>query len=246
MSETTKRKNSICSTHSNQGGDYEEVNRSSSEIEVITKTYKFKITLIGDSSVGKTSIITRYLTNNFEEEVECTVSGVFKTKKIKIDQCTEVELEIWDTAGQEKYRSLTKNFLQNSKGIVIVFDLSKEKTFDNLESWFNDVKEVVSETQIVKILAGNKSDIKSVIPEEKIKKFAEDHNLQYLQVSAKEGFNIEWLFEILAQTCYKNLKEGKKQLEEEQGNLSGQFGNDSLLINKQKEETKEHKSGICC
>ena len=231
-------------------------NKSGSDMEVKATTYPLKITIVGSSSVGKTSILKRYIENQFDElSPTATIVAEFKAKKINIDPFTEAELQIWDTAGQEMYRSVTKNYLHDSNGILIVFDLTNEKSFEDLDSWIEDINNTVDE-KVPRILIGNKSDL----PEKKISfeqasKYAQEHNMKYQIVSAKNGINIDMLFDMIGSECIKAIQERQKELEEEEEEnkgrptgLSGQFENNekiSLEDNEQKEE-QEQKSKKCC
>jgi len=198
----------------NQNQDEEYDNKSNSDIEVNVITYKIKIVFTGDPSVGKTSIIRRFCENKFDEiGPMSTVMVGYNNKKLKIDPYTEVEMKIWDTAGQEKYRSMTRGYLRDSNGIFIVFDLSKKKSFDSLQSWLEEINNADISKNCVKILIGNKSDFKEKeVDENTAKKFAEENNMKFLSVSAKKGINIESMFEIMGDSCAKVLQE--------EGNLS--------------------------
>ena len=241
------------STNTNFEENDDDLNKSGSEMEVNTTTYSIKITILGSSSVGKTSIIKRYIQNEFETSTEATIVGTYHVKKIKIDPFTEANLQIWDTAGQELYRSLAKNYLRDSKGVLIVFDLTNEKSFEELDSWLEDINNTVSEN-VPKILVGNKSDLQEkVISDEKASKYAEEHKMKYQIVSAKSGINIELLFETVGNECVKAIQDEQKELEEEEENenkgrptgLSGQFetnvNNEKVLLSQNNEETEEKK-----
>ena len=221
-----------------------ELNKSGSDMEVHITTYPLKIIFIGNSNVGKTSIINRYIKNQFDA-THPTISVAFEKKKLKIDPFTEADLNIWDTAGQEKYRSITKNYLRDSNGIVIVFDLTNESSFNDVDSWLQVIDSVVNDSKVAKILIGNKSDLSEpIISYEMASKYAEEHNLIFKAVSAKEGINIEIVFEILAKECVKNIIENQGETEEE--NLKKESKvllNDPSKINL---DPKSEKSNKCC
>ena len=241
----------------------DEQNKSGSDIEVNTITYPIKITIVGDSYVGKTSILKRYFKNIFEKDAtSATVSASFNSKTIKIDPYTLADLKIWDTAGQEKYRALTKSFLNGSNGIIIVFDLSNEQSFNNLNSWIDDIKNAVDIEKVEMILVGNKSDLPNKkISYEQAKKFAEDNDMQYQTVSAKDGVNIETLFEKMGIACVKMIIKEQKKIEElkEKGynengerisNLSGfknNIDNEKIIISEINDnEQNNKKAKKCC
>ena len=124
----------------------QEFNKSESYIEVNITTYPLKITFIGNSGVGKSSIVTRFCDNKFKEgNVLPTTSSFFVNKKIKIDPYTEIDFEIWDTAGQERFRSMSRSYLRESNGIFLVFDLTDQKSFEDLTYWMEEIK--LSETK---------------------------------------------------------------------------------------------------
>ena len=206
-------------------------NKSDSDLECNVTTIDLKITIVGNSSVGKTSIIHKFIDRNFDQKITATVSGSFKSKKIKIDPFTVANLRIWDTAGQERYRSLTSNYLRGSNGILVVFDLANKNSFEELDKWMEIIRDVIAENKIEKILVGNKSDLpeeEKEISNEMATKYAEEHNMKYFSVSAKEGLNIDLLFEQLGNDCIKNLQEQENEKEENKNKerLSGQFKND--------------------
>ena len=239
----------------------DELNKSGSDIEVNVTTYPLKITFVGNSNVGKSSIIKRYVDNKFEENsIEPTITAIFHTKKIMVDAFSEADLHIWDTAGQERFRSTTKNYFHDSKGILIVFDLTDEKSFKDLDSWMEEIKEAAPEN-CAKILVGNKSDLEGrKITSEDAKKYAENLNIQYQEVSAKSGINIEQLFDKIGIECIKIIQEEQKNNEEEEENgkkqndqrtssLSGQFesniNNDKIFIPQKDDKSQKSKTACC-
>lgn len=232
------------------------VNRTQSDEAVITVSYPLKITFIGDSSVGKSSIITKFCEEKYEpDKIEPTINVGIKEKTIKIDAFTEVNLSIWDTAGAEKYISFTSNYLRESNGIIIVFDLTNEKSFENLNMWMQLINNTIEEGKVEKILVGNKCDM----PEGKVstdmaQKYAREHGMKYLTVSAKDGMNIDYLFEILANDCAKRIKNSEKKKENDEDNNQNKENEDKISIlsiennnnNNKKENHKKKKKGKCC
>ena len=122
-------KMSVMTHQEEEKHEEDDLNKSGSDMEVNSSVVPVKITIVGNSYVGKTSIIKRYIENKFEElSTKATINATFQAKKLKIDPFTVADLQIWDTAGQELYRSMTRNYLHDSKGILIVFDLTDEKS----------------------------------------------------------------------------------------------------------------------
>lgn len=159
--------------------------------------YKFKILTIGDSSVGKTSILYYYNNKKFPQNQLATIGIDLVKKDIEI-QNKVVRLQIWDSAGQERFRSITKNYYRNANGILLVFDMSDFSTFNKIGRWLEDIK---FETENIPILlVGNKKDLVHSDLEEKLRIFTEEaknNNIKFYAVSAKEGTNIDELFEDL-------------------------------------------------
>jgi len=235
----------------------DEENETHSDIEVNVTTYKIKLVFLGDSNVGKTSIIHRFCENKFEENgLVSTISVAFKNKFLKIDSFTQVNMNIWDTAGQEKFRSMTRSYLRDSHGVFLVFDLTQKKSFDSLNFWLEEINNSDINKQYVKMLIGNKSDFKQKeVDKETAKKFAEENNMKYLEVSAKDGINIESMFEMMGIECVKILEKENKG-ENDKSNRSRiknkeekeeVFKNNSVLsakeFNKDIKKIKEHS---CC
>ena len=175
--------------------------------------YQLKITLVGDSSVGKTSIITRFIENKFAQgKAISSLTANFINHSIKLDNFTEVSMEIWDTAGQERFRSLTSTFINHSNGIFIVFDLGYKKSFENLEYWLEQIENAtIEQKNCIKILIGNKFDLEEKeVNDDIIKEFAEKNNLKYLATSAKDGKNVISMFKIMADMCVKSMQNEEK------------------------------------
>ena len=204
--------------------EIEDKNISSSFVELNVTTYPLKLTLIGNSNVGKTSIIKRFTTNKYDgDKTMSTISVNCQDKKLKIDPFTELCMQIWDTAGQERFRAIARGYLRESNGIFVVFDLSDESSFDDLNLWMKEIDNSDIDKKIcVKMLIGNKLDADNkVIDDETAKKFAEENNMKYLSVSAKDGVNIITMFEMMGDACVKAIQKNEKDdIEENNDNKS--------------------------
>ena len=164
--------------------------------------FQFKIITLGDPGVGKTSIIRRYSDDEFEENYCSTIGIDVKTKLLEIDE-QKIRLQIWDTAGQDKFRTISKTYYRGARGIALVFACNDEKSLNSLKSWMKQI-EAYSDDSTVKILIGNKTDTwKRVISNEQGKWVAEEYNIQYFETSAKTGENIDIAFFFLAQEMLK-------------------------------------------
>ena len=154
---------------------------------------KCQLLIIGDATVGKTSILSRFSKNSFNSNYLATVGLDFFTKD-EIFEGKIIRIKIWDTAGQERYKSLTKGFFRNAQGIMIVYDVTNSETFENLKFWIQSIKSQM-ESEINKIpviIIGNKIDAeKREIKKEEAQLFSKNHNYPYFETSAKTGINIE-------------------------------------------------------
>ena len=122
-------------------------------------TEVFKVVLLGDTSVGKTSIIQRYAKGNFKKDQDATVGATFLSKFVELPQSsTQIKLQIWDTAGQEKYRSVTPIYFRDAAAAICVYDITSKQTLDNAEGWINDLRNYAP-SHIIIALAGNKCDL---------------------------------------------------------------------------------------
>lgn len=175
------------------------------------QTYNLKIIVLGDIAVGKTSIIKRYITNTFTEEHKTTISAETNKKKLNIDGETTANLNIWDTAGEEKFMSVTKQFYNESHGAMIVYDLTKKETFLKINKWLKDLKETAPKDVVIMIV-GNKSDLveKKVELGDELEQYKKTY--LYQDVSAKGGTNVTLAFENLTEKIIDVLK-NKKDVE---------------------------------
>ena len=163
-----------------------------------------KILIVGDSSVGKTNFMTRFIENKFSEGY-MTTSGIdLQTTDIQIKN-KKIRIQLWDTAGQEKYKSITKNLFLKVMGAIIIYDITSEKSYINCKMWVQMIKEECgSHMQI--IIVGNKSDLNDQrkIDEEEVMNYAKEQNTQYIETSCKTGENIRKAVSILCEKIMEN------------------------------------------
>ena len=173
------------------------------------KQYEFKIILLGEFNVGKTSIIKRYIENNFNQSNEKNTNSNIYNKIIRIDNKTLVKLNIWDTAGEEEFNPLIKQHFQDASGSLIVYDISKKKSFNKIEKWINEIKEK-SPHHCINVLIGNKSDLngKREVDFEEGVNLGKKFNFTFYECSAKTGNNIAIAFESLCNSIIARRNEG--------------------------------------
>ena len=184
----------------------------------------YKIIIIGDTSVGKTALLSKYLKGVFPTSPLSTVATEFATKIIQIKEGGYIKAQIWDTAGQEKYKSITFHHYKKSVGGLIVYDITKRSSFDNVKNWYNDLI-TLGEKGCIIALVGNKLDLvernerKREVSKLEAQAYAEDNHMLFFETSAYNGNNINDIFEKLLQTIYTErrkipeLKERDKILE---------------------------------
>lgn len=212
-------KNNDSLNNSRNSKAYEEKKqKKEKKSEVKKKFINLKIILVGDVSVGKTSVIERYINNNFKDDYTCTIQAEQKTKIINEDSNTSIRMDIWDTAGQEKFRSLTRQYYRDSQGAIIVFDITKKKTFDSLQTWIDDIQDY-SDKDIPIIIVGNKSDLidEREVSENNINEFLND-KYTYFEVSAKYGNNIDLAFNKMKKLIMENRKMNNEEENEDKWN----------------------------
>ena len=167
-----------------------------------TKREVIKLIILGNQAVGKTSIRNAYLNTDFNEETLSTVGYNKVESKFKLDDGKEIKLAIWDTAGQERFHSVALSSLKNAQGIILVFDVANKKSFNDLNMWLSDIKNVTDQVSI--ILFGNKCDMPNrEVSKEEAEEFAKNNKIPYIETSAKLKININEGFSIVANDAYK-------------------------------------------
>ena len=164
-----------------------------------------KLIIVGDSGVGKTNILSRYINNEFSQTSKATVGVEFFSTLVKKNRKL-IKLQIWDTAGQERYKSITSAYYKGAKGAFVVYDITKKDSFNNIEKWIKELK-INGDEDIFIILIGNKSDLEEMreINVEDVKKKAEELKIGYFETSAKDGSNIEHAFDVIVGEMMKNV-----------------------------------------
>ncbi|MCL7038170.1 hypothetical protein MKW94_012120 [Papaver nudicaule] len=162
--------------------------------------YLFKVVLIGDSGVGKSNLLSRFTRNEFSLESKSTIGVEFATRSLNVDGKV-IKAQIWDTAGQERYRAITSAYYRGAVGALLVYDVTRHVTFENIERWLKELREH-TDPNIVVMLIGNKADLRHLVAvsSEDGTSFAERESLYFMETSALEATNVENAFaEVLTQ-----------------------------------------------
>mmetsp|Transcript_26989 Transcript_26989/g.26618 ORF Transcript_26989/g.26618 Transcript_26989/m.26618 type:complete len:220 (+) Transcript_26989:24-683(+) len=165
--------------------------------------YLFKIVLIGDSGVGKSNLLSRFTKNEFNLESKTTIGVEFAQKSIIIDGKT-IKAQIWDTAGQERYRAITSAYYRGAVGALLVYDVCKPTSFENVERWLKELKDH-ADSQTVVMLVGNKTDLKHLraVRTEEGAGYSQKHNLAFIETSAMDATNVSLAFERILNEIYQ-------------------------------------------
>lgn len=237
-SASTKQSNGNKITSQNNKSELNESSFLSSQ-----NVYEFKIILLGDVAVGKTSIMNRFIDNTYNSSYYCTIGVDFKVKSLKISNTTSANLKIWDTCGQEKFRSITRQYYSNTNGICLVYDLTNKNSFEKLDNWIQDIKNIGLEDILI-FIVGNKLDSseRKMYLSDEAKRYAKNSSLEYIEVSAKNGKNIIPLFELMTKRLIQleNYKNKNKKKDDDIGvkPLSISERNNIVVI-------KEKNNGCC-
>ena len=186
--------------------------------------YTFKYIIIGNAAVGKSNISFRFTKGKFSEKYQATIGMEFTYKNVKIGEKI-YRIQIWDTAGQECFKSVSRGYYKSSVCALVVYDITNRKSFDNLGIWLNDIQNNSNEVPVV--LFGNKCDLfeKYEVENNEAKSFAKEHSLEYFETSAKQDINVQDGFNALARMAYEKYS-----------------GNNSIDLNKPKQKPDKK----CC
>ena len=220
-----------------------------------TEENNFKIVLIGESGVGKTSIISQFVDQIFEDDLQTSTGGSFSSKTLTFNNGKTIKLEIWDTAGQERYRALTKIFYKNALAAVLVYDITRKQSFEELKNyWIKQIKESAPEN-IILAIAANKSDLldREQVNEDEARNFAKENNALFYETSAKNSIGVNELFIGVGKKFYGldpdlKLKDDNNENERSDSKEQNKINeNNNIKLNKGKINDKDNgnKKGCC-
>ena len=201
-------------------GESKQKGNNSTKLQVKTETpkkqeskeFEIKICLLGDVNVGKTSIASRFCKNSFNENYINTIGGAYQQQNIILNNGVKMKLHIWDTSGQDRFRSMTNLYYRDAQVAILTYDVGKEETLDSLTYWLKELNDKVDQDNMLLCLAGNKNDIdpsKKRVPTQKGKEFAEANNMIFYETSAKTGAGVKELFQAIATKEYAIITENK-------------------------------------
>ncbi|KAI4304422.1 hypothetical protein MLD38_039936 [Melastoma candidum] len=205
--------------------------------------YLFKIVLIGDSGVGKSNLLSRFTRNEFSLESKATIGVEFATRSLNVDGKV-IKAQIWDTAGQERYRAITSAYYRGAVGALLVYDVTRNSTFENVERWLRELRDH-TDPNIVVMLVGNKADLRHLlaVSTEDGKSFAERESLCFMETSALEATNVDNAFAEVLTQIYHIVS--KKALEASENANSSAFPSKGEKIDVSK-DVSDIKRGGCC
>lgn len=174
--------------------------------------YYLKFIIVGDANVGKSCLLLRFIDNKYRDNHDITIGVEFGMKIIKLDDKL-IKLQIWDTAGQEAFRSIIRCYYRNSAGVILVYDITNRQSFNNVKFWLNEIKNYTSDNTSI-ILVGNKCDLDTSftdnislreVSEDEGKELANEYNLLFIESSAKNSYNIDNIFTILSNNIINKI-----------------------------------------
>ncbi|CAK9217752.1 unnamed protein product [Sphagnum jensenii] len=206
--------------------------------------YLFKVVLIGDSGVGKSNLLSRFTRNEFCLESKSTIGVEFATRSIQVDGKT-IKAQIWDTAGQERYRAITSAYYRGAVGALLVYDITKHVTYENVERWLKELRDH-ADSNIVIMLVGNKSDLKHLrgVSTEDAQAFSEKEGLSFIETSALEATNVEKAFQRILTEIYRIVS--KKALASEESATAGPGEGTTIVVGQDADSSDLKKKGTCC
>jgi len=167
----------------------------------MTEDIVYKVLLLGDSTVGKTCFLLRYCDKTFQDAHLSTIGLDYRVKTMTLKNKKNIKLQIWDTAGQDRFRAITKNYYKGANGIILIYDVTNLQTYENVKNWITQIREETNPNVVI-YLAGNKIDIpeeEKAVKTEEGKEIADEYKLQFKETSAKDGINVNEVFQELVE-----------------------------------------------
>ncbi|CAA92383.1 GTP-binding protein ypt3 [Schizosaccharomyces pombe] len=206
--------------------------------------YLFKTVLIGDSGVGKSNLLMRFTRNEFNIESKSTIGVEFATRNIVLDN-KKIKAQIWDTAGQERYRAITSAYYRGAVGALIVYDITKQSSFDNVGRWLKELREH-ADSNIVIMLVGNKTDLLHLraVSTEEAQAFAAENNLSFIETSAMDASNVEEAFQTVLTEIFRIVS--NRSLEAGDDGVHPTAGQTLNIAPTMNDLNKKKSSSQCC
>ena len=177
----------------------------------------YKVLLLGDSTVGKTCFLLRYCDKTFQEAHLSTIGLDYRLKTMTLQNGKNIKLQIWDTAGQDRFRAITKNYYKGANGIILIYDITNLQSYENVKNWIAQIREEANPNVVI-YLAGNKIDVVEelrMVKTEDGQKIADEFNLPFYETSAKSGINVNKIFDDLVEKVdeiYSKLEVPKSEV----------------------------------
>jgi len=210
--------------------------------------YLLKYIIIGDASVGKSNLLLRYSTGEFRSEYQTTIGVEFAAKNVNIDNLV-YRIQLWDTSGQEQFKSITRNYYKNSACALVVYDITSRDSFNSVATWIDEIRAQCTQS-IYMVLVGNKIDLEAVgkrqVETAEGQELAEKYEIKFYETSAKAGTNVDDVFFNSAKEIAKRIKDGFYNLQDDscgikKGNLQNEEQNKKL----DKKDLKKKKKKFC-
>lgn len=209
--------------------------------------YLFKVVLIGDSGVGKSNLLSRFTRNEFNLESKSTIGVEFATKTIHTDG-KNIKAQIWDTAGQERYRAITSAYYRGAVGALLVYDIAKRITYDNVQRWLKELRDHADQT-IVIMLVGNKKDLRHMrqVQTDEAKEFCKKNKLFFIETSALADSNVTLAFETILKEIYGLISRNSVTDDQNPGHHSDKFRGTSIVdLGSNNQPSDSNKTISCC
>lgn len=204
--------------------------------------------LTNDSACGKSSLTIRLTDDRFSDTHDVTIAAEIGSKVLPVGDDSKMKLQIWDTAGQEHFRAVTRSYFRNAAGCILVYDITRRGTFDNVQQWLDDIRDQ-SDSDISICLVGNKQDLEAQreVSFEEARKWADDNNIsKFVETSAKTGDKVVEAYHGVAQEIYQKIKDGKYDLTKKSNGIKAKSNGNGLINLNMDTQGERSKPSRCC